>query len=98
MNARRFLAALALVSLTMTAAALPYVDQQSPYGTSTIIVGNDAGHNRIVAQTVTAGLTGDLMRVELTIGCDGGALILGRYKLETGLDQGRMQTFVDVVP
>lgn len=76
MNAPRLLVALALVSLTMTAAALPYVDQQSPYGTSTIIVGNDGGHNRIVAQTVTAGLTGDLMRVELAIGCDGGALII----------------------
>lgn len=76
MNAHRLLASLALASLAMTAAARPYVDQQSPYGTETIVVGNDAGRNRIVAQTVTAGLTGDLMRVELTIGCDGGALIL----------------------
>lgn len=76
MNAHRFLIAVVLVSLTMAAAARPYVDQQSPCGKDTIIVGNDGGSNRIVAQTVTAGLTGDLMRVELTIGCDGGALII----------------------
>ncbi|HYI11796.1 MAG TPA: hypothetical protein VEK57_22255 [Thermoanaerobaculia bacterium] len=80
----RLLAALFVVTLTMTAAARPVVDQESPYGTETIVVGADGGRNRIVAQTVTAGATGDLMRVELGIGCDGGALIIEIVNLAPG--------------
>ena len=37
-----------------------------------------------MAQTVTAGSTGDLMRVELGIGCDGGALIIEIVNLASG--------------
>lgn len=63
-----------ILMLALAAEARPIVDQQAPYGTETITVG---GTNQlIVAQTVTAGAHGDLLRVELTIGCDSGALIV----------------------
>jgi hypothetical protein len=83
MNIRAVLL-LVLLAIATTAGALPFVDQQSPYGTATIVIGVDGAQNRIVAQTVTAGVTGDLMRVELGVGCDGGALILEIVSLEPG--------------
>ncbi len=83
MNARLLLL-FAVFAIATTAAALPVVDQQSPYGTATIVVGVDGTQTRIVAQTVTAGITGDLVRVELGVGCDGGALIVEIVSLEPG--------------
>lgn len=80
MNAPRLLVALSLAALATTAAARPYVDQNAPYGDETIVVGGV--RNNIVSQSVTAGLTGDLMRIEVGVGCDGGALILEIVNLE----------------
>ena len=74
MTIHRLLGAAALCALAAAASARPVVDQESPYGTDTISVGGSP--NRVVAQVVTAGVTGDLMRIEVGIGCESGALIL----------------------
>lgn len=71
-----------ILLLALAAEARPIVDQEAPYGTETITVGG-AGQ-LIVAQTVTAGVHGDLLRVELNIGCDSGALIVEIVNLEPG--------------
>ena len=63
-----------LVVLATSVSARPVTDQQTPYGESQIEVGGT--FNYLVAQTVTAGVSGDLMRVELGIGCTGGELIV----------------------
>lgn len=63
------------VLIAAAATARPVLDQEAPYGTATIQVGG-TDRNWIVAQTVTAGVTGDLMRVELGVGCASGELIL----------------------
>jgi hypothetical protein len=83
MNARVLLLSV-LLAVATTLTARPVTDQQSPYGTATITVGVDGTQNRVVAQTVTAGVTGDLLRVEIGIGCDSGALILEIVNLEPG--------------
>lgn len=81
MNTSRLLVALSFAALAaVTATARPVVDQNAPYGDETIIVGGE--RNNIVSQSVTAGMTGDLMRIEVGVGCDGGALILEIVNLE----------------
>lgn len=82
MNTIRLLAACSLVVLATTAAARPFLDRVSPYGEETMSVGGSP--NRVIGQTVTAGMTGDLMRVEIGIGCDSGALILEIVNLWPG--------------
>ncbi len=67
---------LVLPAFAATLTASPVIDQQSPYGKETIAVGFVGTGNRIVAQTVTAGVTGDLMQVELGIGCESGTLLV----------------------
>ena len=74
MTSFRILAVLVLATLATSVVARPVLDQDVPYGMETIDVGGAL--NIVVAQTVTAGMTGDLMRVELGVGCAGGELIL----------------------
>lgn len=73
---------LALLAFALTSTATPVVDQRSPYGKETIAVGLAGTGNRIVAQTVTAGVTGDLMQVEVGIGCDSGTLLVEIVNLD----------------
>lgn len=84
----RFLATLSLLALATTAAAIPYTDQDAPYGEETIVVGGV--RDNVVSQSVTAGLTGNLMRIEVGVGCDGGALILEIVNLEPGREAPRV--------
>jgi hypothetical protein len=88
MNTLRTLVALSLIAFAATAAARPVLDQDAPYGDETIIVGGT--RNFVVSQSVTAGATGDLMRIEVGVGCDGGALILEIVNLEPGREAPRI--------
>ena len=84
----RLLAALSLMAMATTAVAIPYTDQDAPYGKETIVVGG--ARDNVVSQSVTAGLTGDLMRIEVGVGCDGGALILEIVNVEAGREAPRV--------
>ncbi len=80
MKTLRLFAAISLAVLATTVAASPHVDQDAPYGEETIVVGGE--RNVVVSQSVTAGLTGGLMRIEVGVGCDGGTLILEIVNLD----------------
>jgi hypothetical protein len=80
MNIHRLFAAAALCALATAADARLYVDQESAYGKETFSVGGMP--NRVIAQTVTAGLTGELMRVEVGVGCESGELIVEIVNLD----------------
>lgn len=82
MNSRHVLPALLVLGIAATAAARPVVDQQAPYGKATIEIGGDRPW--AVLQTVTAGVRGELMRIELGVGCTGGELTLQIHSLAPG--------------
>ena len=88
MNTFRLFAALPLLALAATAAARPVLDQDAPYGEETIVVGG--ARDIVVSQSVTAGVAGDLMRIEVGVGCDGGALIVEIVNVEPGREAPRI--------
>jgi hypothetical protein len=76
--------ALIISWMAMIAEASVVVDQQAAYGSGVppIVIGGP--RQQIVAQTVTAGLTGSLTQVEIGVGCESGTLAIEIVDLEPG--------------
>ena len=82
---------LAILLLPAAAAAQLVVDQEQPVlGLMSAGIGGD--YDQRLAQTVTAGLDGDLTHVELAVGCQSGTLIVEIVFLEGDLPGTRVLT------